>query len=68
MSNIEYDLIYIIGRGRGLVCPHRVVTLTLHSSASRNLSDLRSIEFPYSQRLRSKTIPRFAQSVLSLTR
>jgi hypothetical protein len=37
MSNIEYDLVYIISRGRDLVCLYGVVTLTLHSSASRQL-------------------------------
>jgi hypothetical protein len=46
MSNIEYDLVYIIGRGRDLVCHYVVATLTLHSSANRYALDLWSIEQP----------------------
>jgi hypothetical protein len=33
MSNIEYGSVYIIGRGKDLVCHYIVVTLTLHSLA-----------------------------------
>jgi hypothetical protein len=35
MSNIEYVLVNIIGRGRDLVCHYIVVTLTLHSLANQ---------------------------------
>jgi hypothetical protein len=72
MSNIEYDLVNIIGRGRGLVCLYGGRYATLHSSASRKRFDLKIslscfIASAFAPRQYLATL-RYAQSVLSLTR